>query len=330
VDSRSVSPRRKGFLTQSLAHLKTALYGTKKQVLIDVISVWLDESSDQKQKKVFTVGGFLQHGDQWFELERDWQRVLQEEGIAYFRASDCAGVDGPFLKFRADSEKVTDKDRQRAFAVRSRLLDSIQKADLIGVAVSIVIEDFNAIMATNQQARQCFNQDPFFTAYQLVMVETAKRVSEQLPDEIIAFVYDENQKQSQAEAVYVAVKEKNPAFGRYMGSLSHMDDKTTPALQAADLMASEARRDTEAWLANGKRSHVFQTALYCHATPYGINLTVRSSYDFLQCPARSSSTPRIFIQQSRSSYDSPVETAAFDVRVILHDGFVLTCVRATA
>ena len=28
--------------------------------------------------------------------------------------------------------------------------------------------------------------------------------------------------------------------------------------------------------------------------------------------------------------NDPVETAAFDVRVILHDGFVLTCVRATA
>ncbi len=162
-----------------------------------------------------------------------------EINLSYFRATDCASVSGPFLKFRANPERICDEDYQKVFAIRDRFLESIRKGDLIGCAISVLVEDYNEVMATHQMAKKYFDQDPLFAAYQMIMVETARKVSEQIPDAVVAYVYDENDKKSKAEAVYADLKEKNPSYAKYMGSLTHMDDRRTPALQAADLMASE-------------------------------------------------------------------------------------------
>ena len=40
------------------------------------------------------------------------------------------------------------------------------------------------------------------------------------------------------QAIYDGLKEKNPICGKCMGSLTHISDKQSPAVQAADLLAS--------------------------------------------------------------------------------------------
>jgi hypothetical protein len=219
----------------------------------------MDESTDQKKQHIVTVAGFVGIGGAIFETERCWQKVLEDEDIKYFRASDCAGVDGPFKKYRQDPDRVEEEDYQRAFAVRNRLIDCIDPR-LNGVAISVLIGDYKSVMATHPRAPLYFDEDPLFTALQMLMIETVRQVSQQLPNEVVAYVYDENSElKEEINSVYGKLKRRNPQWAKWMGSLSQLDDKETALLQAGDLMGSEGRRETQYWMkGEGEHTRVFE------------------------------------------------------------------------
>jgi hypothetical protein len=216
-----------------------------------VIACYLDESSDAQGKEVLTVAGFMQHGVNWFHLELLWNRILKrsEIDIPYFRATDCLNVSGVFAKFRSNPRVASPEERERCTSIRKELLWVIKECFLVGSGITIVLPDYYYVYTNNPDAKKCFNKDPFFTALHQEMVVTASGVRELYKDEKIAFVYDERKDISKKiDAAYFELKEKNPIWAKYFGSLSHMDDKTTPALQAADLLGSETRMHAQQFL----------------------------------------------------------------------------------
>jgi hypothetical protein len=60
---------------------------------------------------------------------------------------------------------------------------------------------------------------------------------------VLGFVCDEHEKYSfHAKSTYDELREKNPAVRDNMGCLTYIDDKKSPAVQMADLMAYESMR----------------------------------------------------------------------------------------
>ena len=217
-----------------------------------MIVCYLDESSDSQGKDLLTVAGFMQHGVNWFHLAWLWNRILKrpEINIPYFRASDCLNVSGVFSKFRSSPAVPSPEDRARCSEIRSALLEAIKECFLVGSSISVVLPDYHDVYQNNPDAKRCFNRDPFFTALQQEMIITALGVRELYPNEVVAFVYDERKELSnKIERVYSELKEKNPVWEKHLGSLSHADDKLSPALQAADLLGSEARMHAQQFLA---------------------------------------------------------------------------------
>lgn len=55
---------------------------------------------------------------------------------------------------------------------------------------------------------------------------------------MVAFAHDQEDDFDDLRGCYSAFREMNPNTAKFMGGFQPMDDKTTPALQAADLIAN--------------------------------------------------------------------------------------------
>ena len=42
------------------------------------------------------MAGFLGGSEDWFEVERHWEKRVKDEGLAYFRATECFSLTGQF------------------------------------------------------------------------------------------------------------------------------------------------------------------------------------------------------------------------------------------
>jgi len=59
---------------------------------------YVDESADQTEKKIFVVGGFLGHYEQWSALERRWKELLEKYEIYYYHAVEAQHARKQFAK----------------------------------------------------------------------------------------------------------------------------------------------------------------------------------------------------------------------------------------
>ncbi len=59
---------------------------------------YFDESADQTEKKIFVVGGFLGHYEQWSALERRWKELLEKYEIYYYHAVEAQHARKQFAK----------------------------------------------------------------------------------------------------------------------------------------------------------------------------------------------------------------------------------------
>jgi len=74
------------------------------------------------------------------------------------------------------------------------------------------------------------------------MICIAGNLEDEMPSrEVVAYLCDEHDKAVNVRNVYEELRKQNPVCGEWMGSLSHMDNEKSPALQAADLLAARCK-----------------------------------------------------------------------------------------
>ncbi|HEY6248727.1 MAG TPA: DUF3800 domain-containing protein [Candidatus Angelobacter sp.] len=219
-----------------------------------VMGCSMDESADHGSARVFSVGAFIApHLMFWFEAERLWQNRLDKDGIEYFRSADCQSVQGSFKKLRSEPDKQALKraEREKADSIRNDLIDIIGKCGLMGVAFGVSLADYEAVKSRGSEEKKILGDVPYHFAYQLAMTHSALMLSADtdLKFECLAFVVDEHEKYSaHSKQTYDDLKQKNPEVSAQMGSLTYLDDRRSPAVQMADLMAYEAMQKSLRWL----------------------------------------------------------------------------------
>jgi hypothetical protein len=216
-----------------------------------VLGCSLDESSDEKSERVFAVGGFIAPNLlAWSEAERLWQLRLEKDGLAYFRSADCQNVHGPFEKFRANRKSLAPAERQKVDSIRSDLIQVIITCGLMGFSFGLLMADYNELRSSSKDTARVLGDVPYHLAYQLAMTHSGQILNEtNLQHEILGFVCDEHEKYaSHAKTTYDELRIKNPQVAEYMGSLTYVDDKKSPAVQMADLMSYEAMHKSLRWL----------------------------------------------------------------------------------
>jgi hypothetical protein len=219
-------------------------YEARKEKILSVLGCYMDESVDKDEKKVFCVGAVIGNDAKWQWLEGEWRAIFSSEGISYFKASDCAAMSGEFRKFRKDDNTATEIEKRKGEEVRRKLLERMSESRVSSFGVSIDMDDFRAVTDTPEKL-EAFGGTPFYHCYFLTMHQCAAQIKKHIPNDVLAFGYDEHQNYGpHLRSVYDDFKAKNPHVAPYMTTLAPFDDKVFVPIQVADLVASIVRKYT--------------------------------------------------------------------------------------
>ncbi|HEX4426306.1 MAG TPA: DUF3800 domain-containing protein [Terriglobales bacterium] len=208
----------------------------------------LDESSDRLQEKMFVVAGYLARQDEWTEIERQWMRRLGQESdpepIRYFSTSECMYLTGEFKRFSDPKRYPKPNGKIAANSVRDDLMGILRASSTMGFALGINLKDYRAIRKS-ARARKVLLASPYELAYMMTMMVVVGTCEDQMPErsgiETIAFLCDEHDRSGNIKAVYDRLKDNNPESAPWMGTLTYRDNKKSPAIQAADLLAGHCK-----------------------------------------------------------------------------------------
>lgn len=225
-----------------VADLAPIVFGLRKEGIYSVFALYADESADKRQQRWLVAGSFFGLAAQFPAVEKEWCERLAEDGVRFFHASDCTGLDGDFDFVARGLEKDETAAHKRAEAIRNDLATIVGNSRALGgIAVGLNLSAY--LQATSRRAAQ--NLDELTTlAYKVLIRDCIKRIDRDWPQSAkipIAFTFDERSNWKAAEEAYRKLKESDNDIARRMGAVIHTDDKTHPALQMADLMASETR-----------------------------------------------------------------------------------------
>lgn len=209
--------------------------------------IWaaLDESADREQRHVFVVAGYVSRQSNWTETERKWMLRLEKESdpepMKYFSNSECMSLSGEFARFRDKTKYPKPRGRLAAGKVKDDLQDIMKEAPAAGFALGVLMQDYRAVRRSSR-ARTLLGTHPYEQTYALTMICIAGNLEDEMPSrEVVAYLCDEHDKAVNVRNVYEELKRQNPACGRWMRSLSYMNNKKSPALQAADLLAARCK-----------------------------------------------------------------------------------------
>lgn len=205
---------------------------------------YIDDSKDQFQQDIVTAGAVIgAHGD-WPHISQSWKARLRRDRLKYFRSTDYYSLRGEFELFRDPVKYPKPSGSNTAKALRDDLEKILRNAPVVGVGVAIPIKMYREFRESVPGAAQKFGSDIFYSALQTIMIECGWIVRDQLPlgkngkPNRLSFIYDKDERAAFYGALFDDFQQRNPIIGESMNGLVGMDDKTTPAVQSADMMAS--------------------------------------------------------------------------------------------
>ena len=217
-------------------------------VEIGVLDSFLDESSDQEQKHVLCVGAFLGQKRYLDEIQNRWIDRLGQDGVAYFSAKECKSVRGPFEHLR--ERYGLQKAKQMTEVIRNDLENILLGSHWIGFGFGIIIRDYESVLAEFPIANRFYAADPTEHIYAQAMYEVTRAVRREAKRWGVAFVIDESTYSDHIIAAYKAMKKNQPVIAESAKTILPLDDKVTPSLQMADLLASVTKDVFLDWIIN--------------------------------------------------------------------------------
>ena len=183
--------------------------------------------------------GFFGSREDWASLRVTWRRVLEHNGIKYFKSSEYYSLTGQFARFRTD-QYPRPKGREAARQIREELQDVLERHPRIhGTAVMILLEDYNRAIA-RPEAQGLLPSNPYHTALNSVMYETVKMIKLSRGHNVVEFVHDNGPDFDSLESSYTHFRAGNPKTAKNLGGFAGLDDRQHPPLQAADMVSNYA------------------------------------------------------------------------------------------
>jgi hypothetical protein len=204
---------------------------------------------------VFCVGAFLAAEPHWRAIQEQWTVRLAFDNIAYFRATDCKAVKGPFYNLRGKCGSLT-LAMQAAADIRTDLEQILLAAHWIGFGLGIVIRDYNHVLKQIPETGFFFAKDHTVAAYSEMMYEVARSVRKNAPGHTVSFVIDASSCSAKITDALRAIKIIHSTIGTSIDTVTALDDKTHPPLQVADLISNIVKDSFLEWLKQGKPKYV--------------------------------------------------------------------------
>jgi hypothetical protein len=196
------------------------------------ITVFLDESSDERQETVYVVAGYIGAEENWKDFAARWNGAMADHGLdgVTFHAN---------LFFHAKKEPWLSlkKDVERGKSLLNALLKILREQAVFPFGAMLLMSDYEVV--TSQGDGWDHPHKPCLW----MALMAAHTVCEVAPGGSIHFVCDENTAiEKWVMKAFEALKEDNPALAEVFGELETSTDEKEPGLCAADLVAFEVRK----------------------------------------------------------------------------------------
>lgn len=189
-----------------------------------MLTVYADESTDDKEERVFSVGGVMAKQEEWDEFLVHWQELT--EGIP-FHSADCESGYGDYKSWPL-------KRRRKLYSDLVKLV--VGKNPLLGISGVVNLKEF-------WEAFPHVNRDsPYFLCFQDIVVNFALAAHLVIPIDQVDFVFDRSQRyQYNATVLFEKFNRMPDWYDSFkLNEIRFASKDTTPGLQVADLIARES------------------------------------------------------------------------------------------
>jgi hypothetical protein len=205
---------------------------------------YFDESED---KTTLCLAGLFAPDHHWHPFESAWRALLDQYGMDEFHCADCEHGDGFFETWTNPADRT---------AVQQRFIDLLvnnPSPALAGYLAAIDVPSFGKAIAGKATMPRRERQ-PWMFAFRQVfdrMVEAQEMMNERFSvDERVDLVFDEKDEFAGRVRELLKSVTSEPDFP--IGTVSFENSRDRVGLQAADLLAFEARRVLTDSIVGGK------------------------------------------------------------------------------
>lgn len=226
----------------SFEALVGALHPPESEIrMLAALQAYMDESSD-KERRIFTIGGFIGRADEWRELLFDWIDRIEPRKlpnpIRAFHMTDCENGGGEFR-----DELGWDRDSRRQLIID--LLDIICRYNVGLFGLGLPIKEYELLDPVNPEKGLKLGYSQYHLLFQLVLREMASEMEEGgFPGhEEIAFFFDRNSPHEfWANHLHKRMQQEDEPRCRRIGPLTFHNKERMRMLQVADVGAFESMK----------------------------------------------------------------------------------------
>lgn len=188
-----------------------------------MLTVYADESTDEKEQRVFAVGGLMAKQEEWDCFLKEWQAI--EGGIA-FHGADCESGYGEYKGWPT-------RQRLKRYADLAKLASGHHP--LLGIGAAVNLKDFWEVFPHVDR------DQPYLLCFQDVVVNFAVDAGMVIPLDEVDFLFDLNLRHEfNATTLFYRFRElPNWRDSFRLHEIRFSDKRRTAGLRVADLVARE-------------------------------------------------------------------------------------------
>ena len=190
-----------------------------------MLSVFADDSSDEKGKRIFAIAGVMGTQEEWEALKILW---LERTGGKIFHATDCDSDRGDFKDIPHEQNKKLYKD----------LTNLLAQTNMMGFGVALDVKSFMAFLP------DALDDAPYINCFIRLISTFAGLASYVIPQQKIGFTFDINLKTKYNSALlYEHFLINHPEIKTsFMEDIIGYATSRTVGIQVADLFTRETMK----------------------------------------------------------------------------------------
>jgi len=201
--------------------------------IVNFAEFYVDESGTHDDSEILSVAGYLFEKSRAIEFDEEWKKVLDDEGLPYFRMSACAHQTEPF-----ENKSIPECDM-----IERKIIALTKDKSIFGFAINLNETEYDSIGPKHSDVGSAYS---FCLRQCLTAIRSWVRESG-FDGEIAYFFEAGHRHQSEAGRIMERVFRESRLRADYRYSAHAFADKAkTRPLQAADLLAwqwhTDARR----------------------------------------------------------------------------------------
>lgn len=214
----------------ALTHLVQAMFLTGDDFMV-MLSAYFDESYSQGKNRVYTVAGYISTVEKWTILSNEWQALLGRDNLPSFSMkSFCNPHDQSYGKWSESKKKLF-----------LRILHKlIKQCYLRSFSSSIVLDAYDAL---KEEDKIALGLPHAFTAIHCLKNIKVFAEKEGLNPEKMAYVFEKGSKHDRQLQMLISEFMSGENNHLYLPGSVVFEPKQLPALQAADVLAYETRKE---------------------------------------------------------------------------------------